>query len=902
MATNNLQLHNLNIVNWNANGITAKRSSFITFLAQHHIDIACVTETHLVSTERFTIPGYAVYRFDRDAPKASGGVAIIIKRNISHHSMYLPYMNNLEIVGVKFVLNSQDIVLYSAYHAPRHKFSKTYLETLFVPNVPTILLGDLNCKHVAWGCNKNNPNGRRLLSALHEFNLTISAPEEPTHYPTNLNATPDVLDIGIFQSFPLPSQVNALAELDSDHLPVILAFNQYNVKMNIAESLIKGQVNWELFKTEFDKVFDLPTVFNTRWHIDQSINCILQSISIAIENSTIKKFKQVSTNHYSIPPKRILSLINLKNHHRRLWQRQRLPHLRRRYNQLNRRVKRELDNFRLSSYKQYLTELSPDDNSLWKATKRILNERTAIPSLVDGGNVYDSKTEKANLLADYFQSAFSTTDTIQDKTFTSSVNSYLSTPLQSVEKPIKYTSPSEISHYIKTLKNRKSPGHDKVPNVVLKNLPRKGVSFLSSLFNACLDLSYFPNTWKHSEIIVIHKSGKPSSLPSSYRPISLLPTFSKLFEKIIKKRLENYLEKISIIPPHQFGFRSHHSTCHQILRVSENIIKGFESKQHTVAVFLDVAQAFDRVWHQGLLYKLRMCGTPAYLFGIVQDFLTERTFNVKIDNEFSTKRPILAGVPQGAILSPLLFNIFTADIPIPDNCNLAIYADDTLIYSSDPDINTARSNVQQALDSIIEWCKKWKITLNPSKCEAKVFTLRRPTEPRRLTILNSEINWNPSDQAIKYLGVFLDKKLSWKFHVNKKLNLAYARLSKFYPILNKRSTIKRESGLLIYKSILRPLLLYACPIWGTATNSVLKRLQTYQNKVLRIILRCPWYMRNKQIHKELGILEIKDYIIKYTKHFFQKLPSTSGIEYFNIGLISNNLRLKPRLPQDKYLQ
>ena len=232
MVNNNLQLHNLNICNWNANGIKAKRSTFIAFLAQHHIDIACVTETHLVSTEKFTIPGYAVYRFDRDAPKASGGVAIIIKRKISHHSIYLPYMNNLEVVGIKFVLNSQDITLFSAYHTPRHKFFKTYIDNLFIPNTPTILLGDLNCKHVAWGCNKNNPNGKRLLSALNEYNLSISAPEEPTHYPTNLNCTPDILDIGIFQHFPLPSQVNALVELDSDHLPVLLTYSCHISTLN----------------------------------------------------------------------------------------------------------------------------------------------------------------------------------------------------------------------------------------------------------------------------------------------------------------------------------------------------------------------------------------------------------------------------------------------------------------------------------------------------------------------------------------------------------------------------------------------------------------------------------------------------------------------------------------------
>ena len=143
-----------------------------------------------------------------------------------------------------------------------------------------------------------------------------------------------------------------------------------------------------------------------------------------------------------------------------------------------------------------------------------------------------------------------------------------------------------------------------------------------------------------------------------------------------------------------------------------------------------------------------------------------------------------------------------------------------MIYCSDSDINTASLNVKIALDSIPKWCKKWRIALNPNKCEAKMFTLRRSLEPTKLKILNSEINWNPSDQAIKYLGVYLDKKLSWKFHINKKLNVAW--LSKLYPLLNGESSIKKK-----------PLLIYDCPIWGTATNLVLNHIKmswVYQNK------------------------------------------------------------------------
>lgn len=891
---------NLKIVNWNANGLKMKRSLFIVFLSQHKVDIACITETHLISSEKFTIPGYNVYRFDRDAPKASGGVAIIIRKNIPHYSIFLPYMNTLEIIGIKFQLNNTECTLYSAYHAPKYKFSHTYTENLFNPNCPTILLGDLNCKHEAWGCHKTNPNGRRLLTAALDQNLSILAPNEATHFPSNHLIRPDILDIGIFQDVPHNIFMETLVELDSDHLPVLITFDETATYSHTTSNLINGIIDWEIFQKSFDEDFNCSSLpMSNENHIDNAIQMFSDKIATAISASTIHPFK--ARKSYNTPPQRVLALIKLKNKCRRLWQERRLPYLRRKYNQLNRRVKWELDKLRYDSYNKHLETLSPDDNSLWFATKRILKEVTPLPSLSQNGQVYESKEEKANILADYFQSTFQPNDSDPDTTrFASEIERSLSTSISTVELPIQYTSPSQILHFIKELKLKKSPGHDKIPNIVLRNLTKKGLSFLASIFNACLNISYFPSSWKHSLIIVIHKPGKPSTQVSSYRPISLLPTLSKLFEKIVKIRLEKYIASINLIPHHQFGFRSHHSTCHQLLRVSEDIIKGFERKQHTTAVFLDVGQAFDRVWHEGLMYKLRKYGTPMYLQNIIRSFLSDRTFSVRIDSTFSSTRPIRAGVPQGAILSPLLYNIYTSDMPFSQNCNTAVYADDTLLYSTHSDINIAAAQLQDSLNSLLNWFKKWKIAINSTKSESKIFTLRRPIDPPNITVLNSEIPWNPPDQAIKYLGVYLDRKLKWKIHITKKLNLAQGRLLKLYPLINKKSPLSIKNGLLLYKSLLRPLLLYASQVWGTASTSAITKLQIFQNKVLRKILHCPWYVRNNQVHKELGVLPIKEFISKITSKFFQKLPLNSSIQHFNIGQpsILEDLRLKPKLPQD----
>jgi len=277
------------------------------------------------------------------------------------------------------------------------------------------------------------------------------------------------------------------------------------------------------------------------------------------------------------------------------------------------------------------------------------------------------------------------------------------------------------------------------------------------------------------------------------------------------------------------------------------------------------------------MFKLRCYGTPHYLQKIIKSFLTERTFSVRIDSTCSDSRPIKAGVPQGAILSPLLYNIFAADMPIAENCNTAVYADDTLLYCTHSDVNIAATNLQDSLNTLLNWFKKWKISINSTKSVSKIFTLRKPTDPPNITVFNEEIPWNPKDQTIKYLGVYFDRKLNWKTHISKKLNLAQGKLLKLYPLINKKSSLSTKNGLLLYKSILRPLLLYGSQVWGTASTTAIAKIQIFQNKGLRKILHFPWYVRNSQVHKELRVSTIKEFIYKITINFFAK--TATNIKY-----------------------
>ncbi|GFU56462.1 probable RNA-directed DNA polymerase from transposon X-element [Trichonephila clavipes] len=221
-------------------------------------------------------------------------------------------------------------------------------------------------------------------------------------------------------------------------------------------------------------------------------------------------------------------------------------------------------------------------------------------------------------------------------------------------------------------------------------------------------LRYFPNAWKTAVVIPILKPGKNPKLADSHRPISLLPILSKLTEKIISARLNDYLERNNILTPEQHGFRPRLSTSHQLLRVVEYIKDAIDRNQYTAAVFLDIQKAFDRVWHTGLLFKLIKYKIPPPLILLLKSYINDRSFTVKINRTYSQIKSSKAGIAQ----------------------------DDTAILSRHYDPNTLIKNLNNHLSHLEKWFSVWKIALNTSKTEAVSFSQQRP--PPEITLQNQK--------------------------------------------------------------------------------------------------------------------------------------------------------------------
>lgn len=301
-----------------------------------------------------------------------------------------------------------------------------------------------------------------------------------------------------------------------------------------------------------------------------------------------------------------------------------------------------------------------------------------------------------------------------------------------------------------------------------------GFFFLTLIINCCLLLSYFPQKWKHAKVVAIKKPNKPPSQPTSYRPISLLSSISKILERVILTRLTEHLTLNNIIPYQQHGFRPGRSTTTLLHDVTNKIRQAKDSKQSTGMILLDAEKAFDRVWVEGLIFKMIKTNTPHYIIKIVYSFLTNRSFQVWVGNKLSTTKYPKFGVPQGAVLSPTLYSLNIYDIPTAIICELAIFADDVAFYISSRFFKNIEKSLQSAFNKLVSYFKLWKVTINSEKSQAIFFTNRRtkqlPVGPIRLG--QNYIEW---EQNVKYLGV--------EYHVEYAVNKVMVAIRILYSLL-----------------------------------------------------------------------------------------------------------------------
>jgi len=885
---------------WNANGLCNHGLELISFLQTRQIDIMLISETHYTSKSHIKIPNYTVYNTRHPDGTGHGGTAIIIKNSIKHYELDKYDREYLQATTIMIEDWIGPLIISAIYSPPKHNIkADQYVQYFNSLGHRFIAGGDFNAKHTQWGSKTITTKGRQLLNAMQTCNLNHISTGEPTYWPTDRRKNPDLLDFCITKGIPNNYlSAKSCLDLSSDHSPVIVQISTRILNKTKSQNLYNKKTDWNQYRSILNERINLNVPLKTEENLEHAIKTLNENIQEAAKFATPN---MKSINSDVIYPIEIKNMIVNKRKLRKRWQITRCPMDKQILNRATKEIKNalyDMKNACIQNYLKNLTATEITEYSLWKATRSLKRPAQHIPPIKKPDDSWArSDTEKTLVFAEHIKEVFKAHNHSPSGSDTE-ILKYLHAPYQ-LSPQIKYFKINEVKQIIKLdLSTKKAPGYDKITGKLLQEATEDCIQLITYILNGILRLGYFPDQLKVAEIILIQKPGKDIYKPGSYRPISLIPTISKVFEKLFLLRLRPIIEIHNLIPQHQFGFRERHSTIEQVHRIVKKISNDLEEKRFCSAAFLDISQAFDRVWQPGLLFKLKK-NLPHHFYIILKSYITKRYFKVRINDERSALCPIAAGVPQGSVLGPLLYVLFTADLPCTEGCMVATYADDTALLASHEDPDIASKLLQNGLDAIQTWMRKWKIQANDQKSVHVTFALKRGNCPP------VTLNGNPLPHAenVKYLGMHLDRRLTWKKHILSKRKQLSMKMRGLYWLIGCRSSLTLKNKILLYKSILKPIWTYGIQMWGTACISTINIIERFQAKILRICTGAPWYVPNEVLRQDLVIPTVKNEISSFFKNYSSRLeahPNHLANELNEAEKLRRLKRFKPNDLKDRF--
>ena len=409
----------------------------------------------------------------------------------------------------------------------------------------------------------------------------------------------------------------------------------------------------------------------------------------------------------------------------------------------------------------------------------------------------------------------------------------------------------EIKTLIDILNPNKASGPDGISNKMLKPVAKEVSVPLSILFNRSFREGKFAENWKHSNVIPLQKKGDNSE-PSNFRPVSLLSGLGKLQERIAFKNIHNYLNENNLIYKYQSGFLPGHSTTFQLIDIYHHICQAIDNNQYACMVFCDVSKAFDRVWHKGLIFKLKQLGIDGDLLEWISNYLNNRQQRVVIKSCKSDFKRTNAGVPQGSVLGPLLFLIYVNDISESLLSLTRLFADDSSLFYSATSIFDIEGIINSDLQVLTNWAKQWLINFNPLKTEAILFTLKQFANFPKLIFNNTVIQF-VNDH--KHLGLTLSNTGTWHKHIENILSSA----SKVIGIMRKlKFTLSRVALNQIYFSFVLPILEYSSIVWDGCSQQDSIALGRLQNEAARIVTGLTRSVSLENLYRECGWSSLGD--------------------------------------------
>nr|KAG5710141.1 hypothetical protein BaRGS_006660 [Batillaria attramentaria] len=692
---------NINIMHWNAEGVSNKKTELEHFLQQNDINICCLQETHLQEGKSFKIRGYQAFRSDRQG-RNKGGVLTLVRNNINA-SQTKTFMEEAEYVEVKIRTKDSDISIVN-YYCPNDKMLS--LDTIQVPDRGFLITGDFNSQSQSWGYNTLDKRGEEIEDWQDENHLILV--NDPTDPPTfysrrwHTTTTPDLAlcteDIHKNISRTVTAQLGG-----SDHRPVLLTISGSTSDPPQQPRWNYKKAKWGLFSIRTNELtknieVDGKNINNAIKEFNASI---IQAAKEAIPRGVRKNYTpywtaELQRTHDELSKAREEAETNPSQDNNIKLQETKAKFLRKK-SEAQRRSWRE---------KTAGLNMERETTKLWRLTRALNDEGTKGQkiTLEEDGKTLTGKTA-ANAFAQAYAQASNTPIPqllLKDIRREEKERSTNKEAHDSMKQEITIV---ELLKAIKQLKKKKSPGPDNITNEMLQHLGNTALHKLLDIFNLSWTEGQVPQCWKEAKMIPVLKKGKNRTKVLSYRPISLTSCVCKTMERIINQRLQWYLEKDSIITPEQAGFRRYRSTEDQTTHLAQVIEDAFQAQKMTLGVFIDLQKAFDKVWKDGLLVKLLRSGIHGNMYRWTKSYLHNRRARVLVDGYCGRTVLLRQGVPQGGVLSPTLFILFINDLvsELPKGVQAALYADDLVLWCSEEYATTATYRMQLALDNITAW-------------------------------------------------------------------------------------------------------------------------------------------------------------------------------------------------------
>lgn len=843
----------MHLVQWNLNGFYA-RLPFLQLLKKKICPtILCLQETNFKHDHCGRITGYNPYFKNRqNAAHASGGVAIFVKNNYPSDQIFIN--TALEAVAVT-VETPTKITICTVYIPNSYALTSMELKNLVrqLPK-PFILVGDFNSHNPLWGSEKIDARGKAVESWLDDTDLVILNSNEPTHH--NLSSgTFSCIDLSIC-SASISHMVEWTVEndlYDSDHFPLNIRLINGSDSNRLPIAPVRPpnwnfkKANWALYTDMLNDIFkNLPTPNPS---LNTDVDTVVTSLGAIIESAADHAIPRSSGKivKTSVPwwNEKCKTDIKAAKHAFNRYKKHPTSQTRIEFKKLRAAARRTVKTAKKEAWHSFIRSINrtmPTDQ-IWKAIKRIQGQSQPrfSPFLSDSNNqpVTDI-SDMANLLADTF--AENCNDKNYDKSFLQykkAMESCDANARLNREPVLCHDDPINSNFRIEELKvaldscNNSSPGPDGIPTILIKHFPDSALSFLLAVYNLIWITDSFPTSWRLATIIPIPKPGKDKTKTSNYRPIALTCNLCKLLEKMVNRRLRWFLEQKNWFSPNQSGFRQLRSTTDHLIQFEENICDALANNLHLIAVSIDVEKAYEMVWKRKITSTLRKIGLSGHIIDYIENFLCDRSIQIKIGNVLSKITKTENGVPQGSVISVTLFLVAINDIfsPLKPPVHGLLFADDFTIFCSGKEINNTRMILQESLDNLHEWSKKSGFKFSKTKTEFIVFT--RASKPSKLKLYLGNAKLKRS-HALKILGMTFDPTLSWKPHVKTLKAQCMKRVNILKSLASKNWGADRSILLNTYKATIRSKLDYGSIIYNSGMDSVLKTLNSVQTSALRL--------------------------------------------------------------------